>query len=316
MDDSLSGTRDLPSLDVDGSGGITVPASEIIHDRMYCFYHPLCGIPPIYAASLAARQGLTIQTQSLEFFDNHAMPGGVLTSPTRLPDQVVASMKQQWETNYGGNNRGKVAILGGGLKFDPVHVTQRDAQMIETAKATAEWVCSVFHVPPYKIGIGPMPSYNNIQALNVEYYSQCLQSLIEAAEVSLDQGLDLKPSIGVQFNLDVLLRMDTVSLVSSLKESVMGGMHTPNEARAKLGLPPKAGGDSPYLQQQNYSLAALDKRDSQENPFAPSVPPAPPEPEPPQESDDDDDEGSPEERAAAIRESAAHIFNLAKRRAA
>jgi HK97 family phage portal protein len=316
MDDSLSGTRDLPSLDVDGSGGITVPASEIIHDRMNCFYHPLCGIPPIYAASLAARQGLTIQTQSLEFFDNHAMPGGVLTSPTRLPDQVVASMKQQWETNYGGNNRGKVAILGGGLKFDPVHVTQRDAQMIETAKATAEWVCSVFHVPPYKIGIGPMPSYNNIQALNVEYYSQCLQSLIEAAEVSLDQGLDLKPSIGVQFNLDVLLRMDTVSLVSSLKESVMGGMHTPNEARAKLGLPPKAGGDSPYLQQQNYSLAALDKRDSQENPFAPSVPPAPPEPEPPQESDDDDDEGSPEERAAAIRESAAHIFNLAKRRAA
>ena len=50
----------------------------------------------------------------------------------------------------------------------------------------------------------------------------------------------------------------------------------PNEARAKLDLPPVAGGASPYLQQQNYSLAALDKRDSLDDPFKPATPPPPP----------------------------------------
>ena len=41
----------------------------------------------------------------------------------------------------------------------------------------------------------------------------------------------------------------------------------PNEARMKRNMPPVPGGASPYLQQQNYSLAALDKRDRGE-PFA------------------------------------------------
>jgi phage portal protein BeeE len=35
----------------------------------------------------------------------------------------------------------------------------------------------------------------------------------------------------------------------------------PNEARLKENLPPVEGGDTPYLQQQNWSLAQLDKRD-------------------------------------------------------
>jgi len=50
----------------------------------------------------------------------------------------------------------------------------------------------------------------------------------------------------------------------------------PNEGRAKLDLKPKTGGDSPYLQQQNYSLAALAKRDAQADPFAPNTPSLPP----------------------------------------
>jgi phage portal protein BeeE len=63
--------------------------------------------------------------------------------------------------------------------------------LIEQLKWTAEVVCSTYHVPPYKIGIGAMPVYNNVQALNTEYYSQCLQVLIEAIELCLDEGLGM-----------------------------------------------------------------------------------------------------------------------------
>jgi hypothetical protein len=50
---------------------------------------------------------------------------------------------------------------------------------------------------------------------------------------------------------------------------------SPNEGRAKFDLKPVTGGESPYLQQQNYSLEALAKRDAQADPFAPNTPPAP-----------------------------------------
>ncbi len=43
---------------------------------------------------------------------------------------------------------------------------------------------------------------------------------------------------------------------------------TINEARKKVNLVNKDGGDTLYMQQQNYSLEALNKRDSLPDPFA------------------------------------------------
>ncbi|STJ18337.1 portal protein [Escherichia coli] len=50
---------------------------------------------------------------------------------------------------------------------------------------TAEIVCSVFRVPAYKIGVGQPPSSDNVEALEQQYYSQCLQTLIESIELLL-----------------------------------------------------------------------------------------------------------------------------------
>lgn len=61
--------------------------------------------------------------------------------------------------------------------------------------------------------------------------------------------------------------MDTVARFTAHSESIKGGWRKPNEVRAKEGLAPVAGGDTPYMQQQNYSLAALEKRDAQPDPF-------------------------------------------------
>ncbi len=249
---------------------VTVPAKEIIHDRFNCFFHPLVGLSPIYANGLAAMQGLAIQNMSAGFFQNGAQPGGVLTAPGAISDETAGRLKAAWETNYGGKNRGKVAVLGDGLRYEPMTAKAVDSQLIEQLKWTAEVICSTYHVPPYKIGVGAMPSYNNIQALNVEYYSQCLQAHIEAIEACLDDGLGLDgASIGTEIDTDNLLRMDSVTQMSVLKEAIGSALMSPDEGRRKLDLPPVAGGASPYLQQQNYSLAALAKRDAQADPFNP-----------------------------------------------
>jgi hypothetical protein len=48
---------------------------------------------------------------------------------------------------------------------------------------------------------------------------------------------------------------------------------SPNEARRRINLGAVKGGASPYLQQQNFSLAALDKRD-RDDPFSKPATPA------------------------------------------
>ena len=45
-----------------------------------------------------------------------------------------------------------------------------------------------------------------------------------------------------------------------------------NEARFRANYSDVKGGESPMVQQQNYSLAALAKRDAQEDPFASKTP--------------------------------------------
>ncbi len=257
---------------------VIVPAKEIIHDRFNCFYHPLVGLSPIFAGGLAAMQGLAIQNDSALFFQNGATPGGVLTAPGAIEDETAGRIKEYWDNNFTGENSGKVAVLGDGLKYDPMKAKAVDAQLIEQLKWSAEVVCSTYHVPPYKIGVGAMPTNNNVQALNVEYYSQCLQVLIEAAELCLDEGMEMKEGVGTEFDTENLLRMDSASQMEVLEKSK--GIMSPNEQRRKLDLKPVTGGESPMLQQQNFSLQALAKRDAQADPFGTAPAPAATDAEP------------------------------------
>ena len=76
------------------------------------------------------------------------------------------------------------------------------------ATCRVEDVARAFNVPLYKLNAGPMPTNNNVEALEAQYYAGALQGLIEAAELCLDEGLSLPPGYRVEFNLRDLLRMD------------------------------------------------------------------------------------------------------------
>lgn len=267
QDDNLAGLN---------GGGLVVPANEIIHDRFNCIFHPLVGLSPIYACGLAATQGLSIQNNSTIFFQNGSRPGGVLTAPGKIDEDDARRLKEHWDSNFTGQNAGKVAVVGNGMTYTPMATTASDAKMVEQLKMTAEVVCSTFHVPPYKVGVGELPKYDNIQALNVQYYSQCLQVHIESIELCLDEGLGTGEVLGTEFDLDGLLRMDSVTQMDVLDKAA--GKLTIDEMRAKLDRAPVVGGDTVYLQQQNYSLEALAKRDAQDDPFGTAPPPPAPEP--------------------------------------
>jgi HK97 family phage portal protein len=285
----LDPTRVIPLVAADGSvyyelrrddlsglpyESVVVPAREIIHDLMVALFHPLVGVSPLYASGLAATQGLAIQANSNKFFSNGSNPGGVLTAPGEISDETAARLKAYWDANYTGDNVGKVAVLGDGLKYEAMSVNPVDAQLIEQLKWTGETVCTCYHVPPYMVGIGPPPPYANIEPLVQQYYNQCLQSLIVALETCLDEGLNLPAEYGTEFDVNDLIWMDSAAKTKATADGIGSGGMAPDEARRIfLGLGKVEGGATPYLQVQNYSLAALAKRDSSD-PFAQPVTPA------------------------------------------
>lgn len=280
-------------LSPDNLNGLTdnqlvVPASEIIHDRYQPQFHPLVGVSPVFAAALAGALGKQIQNDSHKFFENGANLSGILTAPGAIKPDTAKRLSDHWNSNFSGSKAGRVAVVGDGLKFEPMRAKGIDSQIVEQLKLSAEIVASCFHVPPFKIGMAKAPE--KPQQANLIYYSDCLQVLIEEMEACLDAGLELSGDIKIELDTDDLLRMDKATVIDMLSSSVRGSVSTPNEAREELGLKPLTGGDSIYMQQQNYSLEALSKRDAQADPFGsmppmPPMPPPKPEPEPEKDYD-------------------------------
>ena len=242
---------------------VTIPASEIIHDRGICPWHPLIGVSPIVAAAAAGTMGNRIQQNSRKFFGNMSRPGGILSAPGKISDETANRLKTHWETNYGGENAGRLAVVGEGLKYETVMMTATDAQLVEQLRWAVEDVARCYHVPLYKIGADPTGSKTaaNIGALEQSYYTDCLQAPIEELELCLDDGFEVPDGQGFDVDVRGLLRMDPAARYDAHSKAVGGGWMAPNEARAAENMAPVPGGDTPYLQQQNYSLRALAERD-------------------------------------------------------
>lgn len=267
-------------LDADNVSGIeeavTVPASHIIHDRTNCLFHPLVGISPLFASGAAASVGLTIQSNAGSFFGKGSNPSGILTAPASISDPVAKRLKEEWNVNFSGQNSGKVAVLGDGLKFEAMRMTAVDAQMVEHDKAIDERICSAFRVPSFMVNVGPTPTYQNAEVLIRQYYSTCLQDHAVEFETAMDDGLNLVDETkggkryGIELDKDALLQMDTATMYKTLAEGVRGGFLAPNEARRKVDLVPLEGGDTVYLQHQDYPIDKLYNRLSPDAAEAPA----------------------------------------------
>ncbi|MCW7114808.1 phage portal protein [Escherichia coli] len=132
----------------------------------------------MYAAGLAYA-GASYSGKFNVFFRNGGRPSGVIEIPGSITEENAKKLKSNWDSGYTGENAGKTAILSNGAKYNPTTFSPVDAQTVEQLKMTAEIVCSVFRVPAYKIGVGKPPSSDNVEALEQQYYSQCLQTLID-----------------------------------------------------------------------------------------------------------------------------------------
>ena len=257
---------------------VIVPAREMIHDREEPLFHPLVGVSPIYAAGWPAIAGLNIRRAQDTFFTNGSKPSGILTAPGDIDDATAERIVDYWNTHFTGDNAGNVAFLSGGVTYQPATVTAESSQLVEQLRMTDEDICRAFHMPRHKVGVGPDPSYDNIEALNQQYYTDCLQRHFEGLELCLTEGQDMPPSFGVDFDLTDLLRMDSQRRMETASTGVQSSIFSPNEARRLFDLPPVDGGESPLSQQQYFGLDTLADMRAREA-LNPAPPPTPPEPE-------------------------------------
>ena len=251
---------------------LVVPASEIIHDRLNCFHHQLIGVPPLCAAHWPTAKNMKILKSATEFFGNNSQPGGILTAPAGMSQTDADTLKAYWNENYTGRNAGKIAVIGADMKFTPFAMKSADSQLVEQMRYSDEQICQPFGIPPFKIGIGSIPAGMKVDDINQLYYGDALQAHIEAMENLLDDGLKIERPLGVELDLWPLLRMDLGKQAEVETKLTGGGIKTPNEGRHAFGLEPLEGGDTVYMQQQDFPLDQVRKNKIVDAPAAPTAP--------------------------------------------
>lgn len=241
---------------------IIVTASEIIHDRMECLWNPLVGVPPIYACAATVGLGNSIQLNSQLFFANASQPGGMLSAPGRISNETADRMKETFESRFRGVNIGRLFVAGDGLEFKPFAMTADQSQLVEQLGWAVEDVARAFHYPIYKLDSSKLPPYsgNNIQTLQMQYLSDCLQKHVESIELLIEDAFNLPSGMHVVLDTDVLLRMDTQTLYRAIGEGIRGQWLSPNEGRLKANLKPVKGGEYPFAQMQYIPLPNLTKQ--------------------------------------------------------
>jgi HK97 family phage portal protein len=200
-----------------------------------------------------------------------------------MTQEQLTQAKTDWNAFNGAANAGKVAVITADIKYTQLTMNAVDAELIAQLGWTAANICSVFHVPAWMIGAAEIPRGVQLDAMTQLYYSQAIQALTTNFETVLDDGLGLAGTdYGTEFDIDDLIWMDTATKTKAAADAIGAGAMSPDEARLRyFGLGPVEGGDTPYMQQQMFSLKALAQRDAAD-PFstpepapmaAPALPP-------------------------------------------
>lgn len=206
----------------------------------------ITGICPIDHAKKSVGLGIAAESYGNKFFENNAMPSGVLTVPNVLKDDSYKRLKDSWQESYGGDKRGSVAILEAGTSYAAITMTNEQSQFLETRNFQRSEICGLYGVPPHMIGDLQHATFSNIEHQSIEFVVRCILPRVRAIEAEMNRKFltdKERETLYFEFALDGLMRGDMASRATAYQAFINNGIMNPNEARERENLNPYEGGE-------------------------------------------------------------------------
>ena len=237
----------------------------------------LRGLSMLDAANDSIGLALAGERHAARFFATGVKPTGVLQHEKTLKPETAQQMSESFGRVYGGEaGTGKIPVLWEGMKFQPLSMTLRDAQFLESRKFSVSDIARWFGLPPHMVGdVERSTSWGTgIEQQGLGFLVYSLQPWITLIEQAILFTLVVQPErYYPRVNATAILRMDAKAQADVFAVLIDKGVLNPNECRELLERNPREGGDE-YV-------------DVAKEPAAPAPPSAAaaPAPEPPPEPD-------------------------------
>ena len=234
-------------------------AEDVTHYKAYS-EDGISGISVLTRASRTLDTALHAAKYENSVWRNNGQPSGVLTTDSRLgpheklrPDGSTETvdpkeeLRKSWEAVHGGADKAfRVAVLDLGLKYQPISMTNADAQFVESNEVRVVDICRFFGVPPHLVYAGKQ-SYASNEQNGIEFVTYTLIAY-ERQWCQEDSWKLLLPSERaageeIRRNLKIFLRGDTAAQASWYRTMREIGPYSVNDVRALEDLPDVEGGD-------------------------------------------------------------------------
>jgi HK97 family phage portal protein len=230
---------------------IPFKTEDILHFKRFNPLSKYRGMGTVQAAALS----IDIDTYSAQFnrnfFFNSAMPSATLETDGTITKEQLERIKAEWDSRYKGvDNAHKLAILQGGLHFNPVQLSQKDMEFLEQRKFTRDEIMGIFRVPKTILGITEDVNRANAEATEYVFSKRVIKPRMEFIVDRLNEfylqlfGLDQKE---YRFTFTDPTPQNVELKLKANETGLRAGYLTINEVREEEGRDAIDGGDVVYL---------------------------------------------------------------------
>ncbi|MGO4339001.1 phage portal protein [Labrys sp. KB_33_2] len=247
------------SWSLDGESGVSGGA-DILHIRGFGG-SPRGGLSTLTYARQSLGLALAIDRAASSTFKNGLRPSGVLKFAKFLTDPQRAVVEEKLAEKFAGAvNAGRPFVLEGGTEWQSLAIDPEDAQMLQSRGFGVEDICRWFGVPPFMIGHTEKSTSwgTGLEQQVLGFVKFTLRRRLRRIEAAVMQQLlspeDRGAGVTIEFNIEGLLRGDSMGRANFYRLMTSIGAMTINEVRALENLPPVEGGDVPRMQIQNVPI--------------------------------------------------------------
>lgn len=232
---------------------------EIFHLKQFSFDGEL-GLSTVQYGAQTLGSTRAADRVSGQMFSSGMSASGFLETAQILQDKDRTDLQKIMTAYRGQQGVGKLMILEGGMKFNPISMSAQDAQLLTSRRFNIEEVCRWFDVPPILAGHNPEGGTQwgtGVEQVIIAWLVLGLRTRIRRIEATVRKQL-MTPAQRVgwtpKINFDALLQGDSAARATLFSNYLQNGVMNPNEVRALLNLAPYPGGEL-YLRQVNLAPA-------------------------------------------------------------
>lgn len=233
-------------------GVVTLKSEDVMHFKANLTRDGLVGVSVREQLASTIEGNIKAQRMVNKLYDNGMTAKSVLQYTGDLNDKNVQTLIKGISAYANGTMKSKgienIIPLPIGYQMTPLNLKLADSQFLEIKQYSALQIAAAFGVKPYQVGDYTKSSYASAEAQQLSFLLDTLLFNIKQYEEEIGWKLltdeEAADGLTAKFNTSVLLRADQETQIRTLSQAVSSFLMTPNEARERLELPHKEGGDN------------------------------------------------------------------------